>query len=92
MGPKAGKKNQGKDMRGSKGRKLRYHEHEKIQNFMAPVGARMWHEEQIECVTLLSSLGGDGLMIVSCLRVYWGDGYVWRRMRRKRMGVGRWLI
>jgi protein AATF/BFR2 len=43
-------KKQGKDTRGSKGRKLRYHEHEKIQNFMAPVAAGTWHEEQIEYV------------------------------------------
>ena len=37
-----------KDTRASKGRKLRYHEHEKIQNFMAPVTAGTWHEDQIE--------------------------------------------
>jgi len=37
-----------KDTRASKGRKLRYHEHEKIQNFMAPVEAGTWHEEQID--------------------------------------------
>jgi len=37
-----------KDTRASKGRKLRYHEHEKIQNFMAPLSAGTWHEEQIE--------------------------------------------
>ena len=43
-------KKQGKDTRGSKGRKLRYHEHKKIQNFMAPVAAGTWHEEQIEYV------------------------------------------
>lgn len=38
----------GKDTRASKGRKLRYHEHEKIQNFMAPVQVGTWHEDQIE--------------------------------------------
>jgi protein AATF/BFR2 len=37
-----------KDTRASKGRKLRYHEHEKIQNFMAPIQAGTWHDEQIE--------------------------------------------
>lgn len=37
-----------KDTRASKGRKLRYHEHEKIQNFMAPAAAGTWHEDQIE--------------------------------------------
>lgn len=37
-----------KDTRASKGRKLRYHEHEKIQNFMAPMAAGAWHEEQTE--------------------------------------------
>jgi protein AATF/BFR2 len=37
-----------KDMRASKGRKLRYHEHEKIQNLMAPVQVGTWHENQIE--------------------------------------------
>jgi len=37
-----------KDTRASKGRKLRYHEHEKIQNFMAPVQVGTWHEDQIE--------------------------------------------
>ena len=37
-----------KDTRASKGRKLRYHEHEKIQNFMAPMAAGTWHEDQIE--------------------------------------------
>jgi protein AATF/BFR2 len=37
-----------KDTRASKGRKLRYHEHEKIQNFMTPVPAGTWHEDQIE--------------------------------------------
>jgi protein AATF/BFR2 len=37
-----------KDTRASKGRKLRYHEHEKILNFMAPTAAGAWHEDQIE--------------------------------------------
>lgn len=39
-----------KDTRASKGRKLRYQEHEKIQNFMAPVPSGTWHEEQIEYI------------------------------------------
>jgi protein AATF/BFR2 len=43
-----------KDVRASKGRKLRFHEHEKILNFMAPASAGTWHEDQIEydCPTL----------------------------------------
>jgi protein AATF/BFR2 len=45
------KKNK-KDTRASKGRKLRYHEHEKIQNFMAPMADGTWHEEQIEQASL----------------------------------------
>ena len=45
---KARGKKSGKDTRGSKGRKLRYQEHEKIQKFMAPLPAGTWHEEQIE--------------------------------------------
>ncbi|KAK2465660.1 hypothetical protein APHAL10511_002204 [Amanita phalloides] len=47
------------DTRASKGRKVRYHVHEKMQNFMVPVpvvGA--WHEEQID--ELFSSLLGKG--------------------------------
>jgi protein AATF/BFR2 len=44
---KVGRKNE-KDTRASKGRKLRYHEHEKIQNFMAPLQVGTWHEDQIE--------------------------------------------
>lgn len=37
------------DTRSSKGRKLRYEVHEKLQNFMVPVGAQhTWHEEQID--------------------------------------------
>ena len=41
-------KKNAKDTRASKGRKLRYHVHEKIQNFMAPVTVAAWHEDQIE--------------------------------------------
>ena len=41
-------KKSGEDMRGSKGRRLRYQEHEKLMNFMAPIEAGTWHEDQIE--------------------------------------------
>ncbi|KJA15245.1 hypothetical protein HYPSUDRAFT_48566 [Hypholoma sublateritium FD-334 SS-4] len=47
------------DTKASKGRKLRYEVHEKLQNFMVPVpvpGA--WHEEQID--ELFASLLGKG--------------------------------
>ncbi|KAF9054583.1 apoptosis-antagonizing transcription factor [Panaeolus papilionaceus] len=47
------------DTKASKGRKLRYEVHEKLQNFMVPVpvpGA--WHDEQID--ELFSSLLGKG--------------------------------
>jgi protein AATF/BFR2 len=40
-----------KDARASKGRKLRFHEHEKILNFMAPALVGTWHEDQIEYYT-----------------------------------------
>ncbi|KAJ7089669.1 apoptosis-antagonizing transcription factor [Mycena belliarum] len=47
------------DTRASKGRKLRYEVHEKLQNFMVPVPVPgMWHEEQID--ELFSSLMGRG--------------------------------
>ncbi|GAB5586550.1 rRNA-processing protein bfr2 [Umbelopsis nana] len=36
------------DTRASKGRRLRYHVHEKIQNFMVPVPTGSWHEEMID--------------------------------------------
>jgi len=47
------------DTKASKGRKLRYEVHEKLQNFMVPVpvpGA--WHDEQID--ELFTSLLGKG--------------------------------
>ncbi|KAL5492410.1 BFR2 [Sanghuangporus weigelae] len=47
------------DTRASKGRKLRFEVHEKIQNFMAPApqpGGTTWHEEQID--KLFASLLG----------------------------------
>ncbi|TFK39409.1 apoptosis-antagonizing transcription factor [Crucibulum laeve] len=47
------------DTKASKGRKLRYEVHEKIQNFMVPVPmAGAWHDEQID--ELFSSLLGKG--------------------------------
>jgi protein AATF/BFR2 len=50
------KKTNAKDTRASKGRKLRYSEHEKIQNFMAPVAAGTWHDDQIEYFRLRAVL------------------------------------
>lgn len=49
------------DTRASKGRKLRYHVHEKIQNFMAPIPSGSWHEEQID--ELFGSLLGQTLRV-----------------------------
>ncbi|KAF7309623.1 Sorting nexin-41 [Mycena indigotica] len=47
------------DTKASKGRKIRYETHEKLQNFMVPVPLTgMWHEEQID--ELFSSLLGRG--------------------------------
>ncbi|KAF9221427.1 TRAUB-domain-containing protein [Gyrodon lividus] len=47
------------DTKASKGRKLRYEVHEKIQNFMVPVAVQGgWHEEQID--ELFASLLGRG--------------------------------
>ncbi|GAA5895296.1 AATF family protein [Sporobolomyces salmoneus] len=47
------------DTRASKGRKIRYHVHEKIQNFMIPIEAATWHDEQID--ELFASLLGRSL-------------------------------
>jgi protein AATF/BFR2 len=44
------------DTKASKGRKIRYQVHEKIQNFMAPEPRGTWHEEM--CEELFSSLLG----------------------------------
>ncbi|KAG0203298.1 hypothetical protein BGX28_004394 [Mortierella sp. GBA30] len=44
------------DTKGSKGRRLRYHVHEKLQSFMAPIPAGTWHEGMVE--ELFSSLLG----------------------------------
>ncbi|KAG1746746.1 apoptosis-antagonizing transcription factor [Suillus paluster] len=47
------------DTKASKGRKLRYEVHDKIQNFMVPVITQAsWHEEQID--ELFASLLGKG--------------------------------
>lgn len=47
------------DTKASKGRKLRYEVHEKIQNFMVPITTPgSWHEEQID--ELFASLLGKG--------------------------------
>lgn len=42
------KKAAGVDPKASKGRKLRYHVHEKLQNFMAPIPMISWEKEQID--------------------------------------------
>ncbi|KZT27772.1 TRAUB-domain-containing protein [Neolentinus lepideus HHB14362 ss-1] len=46
------------DTKASKGRKLRFEVHEKLQNFMVPVPKGGWHEEQID--ELFASLLGKG--------------------------------
>ncbi|KIM74675.1 hypothetical protein PILCRDRAFT_99127 [Piloderma croceum F 1598] len=47
------------DTKASKGRKLRYEVHEKLQNFMVPVPVQgSWHEEQVD--ELFASLLGKG--------------------------------
>ncbi|KAJ3515997.1 hypothetical protein NLJ89_g1403 [Agrocybe chaxingu] len=52
------------DTKASKGRKLRYAVHEKIQNFMVPVPVPdSWHEEQID--ELFASLLGKGFESVA---------------------------
>ncbi|KAK7208525.1 apoptosis-antagonizing transcription factor [Myxozyma melibiosi] len=50
------------DTKASKGRKLRYHVQEKIQNFMAPEPQATWNEEQID--DLFSGLFGQKIMDV----------------------------
>ncbi|KTW26782.1 hypothetical protein T552_02783 [Pneumocystis carinii B80] len=45
------------DTKASKGRRLRYHVHEKIQNFMTPNPVNIWIEEKID--NLFSSLFGQ---------------------------------
>ncbi|BGP56648.1 hypothetical protein JCM8202_000165 [Rhodotorula sphaerocarpa] len=50
------------DTRASKGRKIRYHVHEKVQNFMIPIDAGDWHDEQIDelFASLLGKSFGNG--------------------------------
>ncbi|KAJ3307650.1 hypothetical protein HDU76_004469 [Blyttiomyces sp. JEL0837] len=50
------KKKRQVDTKASKGRKLRYHVHEKIQNFMAPQPRGTWHDSMID--ELFNSLFG----------------------------------
>ncbi|KAI9506627.1 apoptosis-antagonizing transcription factor [Coemansia spiralis] len=45
------------DTRASKGRKIRYHVMEKLQNFMPPIPAGTWHEDMVN--ELFSSLLGQ---------------------------------
>ncbi|KAL2315275.1 Protein bfr2 [Schizosaccharomyces pombe] len=47
------------DTKASKGRKIRYHVHDKLQNFMAPIEVTVWPDEQTE--DLFSSLLGQQL-------------------------------
>lgn len=52
------------DTKASKGRKLRYETHEKLQNFMVPIPSDQgWHEEQVD--ELFGSLLGRSLKISS---------------------------
>ncbi|TFK51679.1 TRAUB-domain-containing protein [Heliocybe sulcata] len=55
---KSKQKKKAVDTKASKGRKLRYEVHEKLQNFMVPVPKGGWHEEQID--ELFASLLGRG--------------------------------
>ncbi|KAK9323625.1 apoptosis-antagonizing transcription factor [Lipomyces orientalis] len=50
------------DVKASKGRKLRYHVQEKIQNFMPPISSTTWNDEQID--ELFSGLFGQKVMDV----------------------------
>ncbi|GAO46944.1 TRAUB-domain-containing protein [Saitoella complicata NRRL Y-17804] len=49
------------DTKASKGRKLRYHVHEKLQSFMAPIPTAQWHDEQID--ELFASLLGQRVRV-----------------------------
>ncbi|KAJ9054656.1 rRNA-processing protein bfr2, variant 3 [Entomophthora muscae] len=42
------RKNKVVDTKASKGRKLRYHVHESLQSFMAPVDVQQWHSEMVD--------------------------------------------
>ncbi|ORY83166.1 apoptosis-antagonizing transcription factor [Protomyces lactucae-debilis] len=59
----AKQKRENVDTRASKGRKLRYHVHEKLQNFMAPIPSGTWHEEQVD--ELFGSLFGQRMRVNS---------------------------
>ncbi|KAK6526935.1 rRNA-processing protein bfr2 [Arthrobotrys megalospora] len=54
---KVKKKRANVDTKASKGRKLRYHVHEKLQNFMMPDDSLVWHGQQID--EFFSSLMGQ---------------------------------
>ncbi|KAI7854972.1 apoptosis antagonizing transcription factor-domain-containing protein [Circinella umbellata] len=56
------KKKRAVDRKASKGRKLRFDIHEKIQNFMAPIPTGTWHDEMTE--ELYSSLLGQKKMVL----------------------------
>ncbi|KAI9275507.1 apoptosis antagonizing transcription factor-domain-containing protein [Phascolomyces articulosus] len=56
------KKKRAVDRKASKGRKLRFDIHEKLQNFMAPIPAGTWHDEMTE--ELYSSLLGQKKMVL----------------------------
>ena len=47
------------DTRASKGRKIRFDTHEKLENFMAPIPLGDWHDEMSE--ELFGSLFGSSL-------------------------------
>jgi len=53
------KKKKKVDTKASKGRKIRYHVHEKIQNFMVPIEMGTWHEEMTN--ELFKSLFGRNI-------------------------------
>jgi protein AATF/BFR2 len=44
---KRAKKKKNVDTKASKGRKIRYHVHEKLMNFMAPVPVATWHNDMV---------------------------------------------
>ncbi|OLL25423.1 Protein bfr2 [Neolecta irregularis DAH-3] len=72
-------KNVAVDTKASKGRKLRYHVHEKLLNFMAPTPSGLWHDGQTD--ELFSSLFGKKVEVekieiekmkpeMACLRLF----------------------
>lgn len=73
------------DKKASKGRKLRYHVHDKLQNFMAPIPNRSWQEQQIEYANaLLISYHGALTFLVNYFQVYWDKGLWWMKMKMRR--------